>query len=152
MEDKPTYEDLIRKVEELEKETSEHRRLEGVYRSIVESTSDSIYTIDEDCRYFFMNNHHLSRLGLQREQIIGKRYGDFHFPEKDRDFTDAAMKVFSNGVSIQQEHRSNRDNRYFLRTFSPVMEHGSYGKIVSVVVVSKDITEQKMAEDAIREN
>lgn len=152
MEAKPTYEELIRTVEELEKKTSEYRRLEDVYRSVVESTSDSIYTIDEDCRYLFMNNHHLSRLGLQIEQVIDKRYGDFHSPEKDRDFTDAVKKVFSNSVSIQQEHRSNRDNRYFLRTFSPVREYDSYGKIVSVVVVSKDITEQKMAEDAIRES
>jgi diguanylate cyclase (GGDEF)-like protein/PAS domain S-box-containing protein len=152
MKNKLSYDELMIKLEELEKITSDHRRLEEVYRSVVESTSDSIYMVDKECRYLFMNNQHLSRLGLPAEQIIGKRYSEFHSPEQDKVFAEAVDKVFSTGKSIQHEHRSERDKRYFLRTFSPVEDRGPNGEITCIVIISTDITEHKLAEEAIRES
>ena len=152
MKNKLSYDELMLKLEELEKITSDHRRLEEVYRSVVESTSDSIYMVDKECRYLFMNNQHLSRLGLPAEQIIGKRYSEFHSPEQDKVFAEAVNKVFSTGESIQHEHRSERDKRYFLRTFSPVKDRGPNGEITCVVVISTDITERRLDEEAIRES
>ncbi|MEN6319504.1 MAG: diguanylate cyclase [Syntrophaceae bacterium] len=152
MAEKPTYEDLILKIRDLEKKASLYRHLEDVYRSVVESTSDSIYMVDKECRYLFMNNHRLSRLGMSIEQVIGKRYGDFHSPEEDREFTKAVEKVFYTGTSVQQEHRSERDKRYFLRTFSPVQGNSFCEKKSGVVVVSKDITRNKLAEETLRQS
>ena len=152
MEGKSTYEQLMLKVKALEKQASLHRYLEDVYRSVVESTSDSIYMVDKECRYLFMNNYHLSRLGLTIEQVIGKRYGDFHSPEDEREFADAVKKVFSTAESAQQEHRSERDNRYFLRTISPAKGNSSHDITSSVVVVSKDITGHKLLEESIRQS
>jgi PAS domain-containing protein len=40
---------------------------EEKYRSLVESTEDSIYVVDRNCRYMFMNSNHLSRLGISGE-------------------------------------------------------------------------------------
>ncbi len=152
MKNKLSYDELMLKLKELEKITSDHRRLEEVYRSVVESTSDSIYMVDKECRYLFMNNQHLSRLGLPAEQIIGKRYSEFHSPEQDKVFAEAVNKVFSTGESIQHEHRSERDKRYFLRTFSPVKDRGPNGEITRVVIISTDITERRLDEEAIRES
>ncbi|MCL0097374.1 PAS domain S-box protein, partial [Dehalococcoidia bacterium] len=50
------------------------RESEEKYRSLVESTEDSIYLVDRDCRYLFVNNTHLSRIGLSMEEIRGRRY------------------------------------------------------------------------------
>ncbi|MGC9977246.1 MAG: diguanylate cyclase [Syntrophales bacterium] len=152
MMNKLPYDELMLKLKELEKITSDTRRLEDVYRSVVESTSDSIYMVDKECRYLFMNNHHLLRLGLPAERIIGKPYSEFHSPEQDKVFAEAINKVFSTGTSIQQEHRSQRDNRYFLRTFSPVRDRGPNGEITCIVIISTDITEHKMAEEKIKES
>jgi diguanylate cyclase (GGDEF)-like protein/PAS domain S-box-containing protein len=152
MKNKPSYDELMFKLKELEKINSDHRRLEEVYRSVVESTSDSIYMVDRDCRYLFMNNQHLSRLGLPAKQIIGKRYSEFHTPEQDKVFAETVSKVFSTGKSIQHEHRSERDKRYFLRTFSPVKEGNPNGETTCVAIISTDITEHKLAEEAIRES
>jgi len=152
MAEKPTYEDLILKIRDLEKRVSLYRRLEDVYRSVVESTSDSIYMVDKECRYLFMNNHQLSRLGMSIEQVIGKRYGDFHSPEEDREFTKAVENVFSMGTSVQQEHRSERDKRYFLQTFSPVRGNNFCDETSGVVIVSKDITNNKLVEETLRQS
>lgn len=152
MKDKPTQSEPTPKIKKLREKASAQRYREDVYRSVVESTNDSIYLVDEDCRYLFINNRHLSRLGQQAEQIIGRTYGEYHSPEEEREFAETVKKVFSTGESIQQEHRTKRDDKYYFKTFSPVKEHGSHGKITSVVVVSKDITEHKLITEATRES
>jgi len=115
--------------------------------ALVESTSDSMYLVDENCRYLFINSRHLSRLGMSTADIIGRPYGDFHSPEDTKIFAEKVKQVFTTGKSVQHEHQSARDNRYFLRTFSPVKEVGPDGKITSLAVVSKDITEHRRAEE-----
>ena len=40
------------------------RKSEEKYSSLVESTEDSIYLLDREYRYLFINKKHLSRLGI----------------------------------------------------------------------------------------
>ena len=111
------------------------------YRSLVESTDDSVYLVDKDCQFLYVNQRYLSRLGLPLEEVYGKRYEDFHPPEASKEFCQKVKEVFESGSSVQYEHRSLRDGRYFLRTLSPVKD--TKGEVVAVTVISKDITELK---------
>lgn len=111
------------------------------YRSLVESTDDSVYLVNGECRFLYVNQRYLSRLGLSLEQVFGKKYEDFNPPEVSREFCQKVNEVFQSGSSVQYEHRSLRDGRYFLRTLSPVKD--SQGNVVAVTVVSKDITDLK---------
>jgi PAS domain-containing protein len=45
---------------------------EEKYRSLVDSIDDSIYLIDRQYRYFFMNEKHITRMGLLRHYISVK--------------------------------------------------------------------------------
>ena len=78
----------------------------------------------------------------------GKKYGDFHTQEVTNRFTEIVDEVFRTGKSVQLEHKSTRDDNYFLLTLSPVMESG--GEITAVTVVSKKITELKKMEEELR--
>lgn len=154
--------DLIKEIEELRKRISELERLkeeaisakaellmsEAKYRSLVESTDDSIYLIDRDYRYLFVNKKHLERLGVGEEEIIGKTFGEFHSPDETTVFTEKVRSVFETGNSLQHEHRSERDRRYFLRTLSPVKDQE--GNVIAVSVISKNITDIKRMEDEFR--
>lgn len=154
--------DLLREIEELRKRVAELERLreestlaktellksEAKYRSLVESTDDSIYLIDRDYRYLFINKRHLSRLGVKEEDIIGRTYGEFHSPQETRIFIEKVNSVLKTRDSIQHEHRSERDGRYFLRTLSPVKDHE--GNVIAVSVISKNITDIKRMEDEFR--
>ncbi len=124
------------------------QKSEARYRSLVESTEDSIYLVDRDFRYIYMNRQHLKRLGVTNEDIIGKQYSEFHNRAATLDFINKVQGVFDTGISTQHEHHSNRDGRYFLRTLSPVRDVN--GDIFAITVISKDITERKRMEDKLR--
>ena len=123
------------------------RKSEEKYRSLVESTEDSIYLVDREGTYLFMNKQHLSRLGSPADKVIGKTYGEFHSLDNTKEFVGKIEEVFETGEAIQHEHRSSRDDRYFLRTLSPVKD--ADGNTTSVTVISKDITERNRAEKAL---
>jgi PAS domain S-box-containing protein len=121
------------------------RKSEEEYRSLVESTEDSVYLVDRDCRYLFINGKHLSRIGMPKDQVICKTYGELHSKDETEEFAGIVEEVFDTGKSVQHEHRSRWDNRYALRTLSSVKD--SEGRTIAVTVVSKDISERKEAEE-----
>src|SRR5574340_607009 len=132
-------EDLEREISRRINTEEAFRKSEEKYSSLVESTEDSIYLLDRDCRYLFINKKHLSRLGISEDGYSGKCYGDFHAPEVAKGFAEIVDKVFRTGNSVQIEHASRRDDNHFLLTLSPVI--GSEGTISAVTVVSKKVTE-----------
>ncbi len=121
---------------------------EEKYRSLVESTDDSIYLVDRNYRYLYMNKKHMARMGFLEGEYIGYAYGEFHRDEETRPFTKDVDRVFETGESIRREYKSNRDNKYFAQTLSPV-KHAT-GGIVAVTVISKDITERKNMEEKLQ--
>jgi two-component system, cell cycle sensor histidine kinase and response regulator CckA len=148
--DKPAPEELEQKIKLLEKELLEYKRAEKAYRLMVESTADSLYMVDKDCRYLFINHRHLtSRINLSEDEVIGRRYGDFHTPEEAKVFVEKVDEVFTSGASVQHAHQSSRDGRHFLRTFSPVKSPEAPDCITAVLIVSKDITDIKRIEDSL---
>jgi PAS domain S-box-containing protein len=59
---------------------------EEKYRSLIESTDDSIYMIDREGTYLFVNRQVLARLSVTEANIIGKHYSDFHDAEDTMEF------------------------------------------------------------------
>lgn len=123
------------------------RHVDDMYRSLVEATSDSIYLVDENCRYLYVNPKHCSRIGLQPSELVGKNYLDFHSPEETKVFAADVAEAFNTGQSFQREYCSRRDRGEFLRTFSPVRTASGNGKTIAVSIISKNITEWKLAEN-----
>jgi len=123
------------------------RESEEKYRSLA-STADSMYLVDRDCRFLLVNERHLARFGLPAEQVRGRKHGEFHSVEDAVVFENHVKHVFETGESHQDEYRSARDGRYFVRTLSPVKDNN--GTTSSVTVVAKDITEHKLAEEENR--
>ncbi len=125
----------------------ELEKSEEKYRSLVEATEDSIFLVDRDSTYLFMNKNCLSRLGLADGAYAGRKYGEFHSPEATGDFIAKVDRAFLGGDSIRYEERSEKDGRYFLQTLSPVREPD--GRVRAVSVLSKDITDLKQMQELI---
>ncbi len=135
-------------LQELEKAKEALQANEEMYRSLVESTGDSIYVVGRDTRYLFMNKKHRERMGLSVDDYKGQDYGRFHFGDESADFRKQVDTVLQTGESRQYEHKSQRDQRNFIRTFSPIRNKD--GWITAVTVVSTDISRQKGLEESLR--
>ncbi|MBI4634089.1 MAG: sensor domain-containing diguanylate cyclase [Deltaproteobacteria bacterium] len=134
-----------------ESDSLKPERLIESYRSLVDSSSDSMYIVDRRCRYLFANRHHLERRGMTLEEIIGKTYWGFFMPAHNKEFTKKVKKVMATGKSIQFDHPAQTDpTRHILQTFSPIKDRN--GKITTVAIVSKDITTRRKMEEALRES
>jgi len=121
---------------------------ESRFRSLVDSTDDSIYLVDKDLNYLFMNRKHISRIGAD-EEYIGKPFGNFHSPEETELFSEKVKSAVEHKKSEQYEYKSLRDGRHFLQTYSPVIE--SNNETEAVTIVSKDISGRKIMEEELRE-
>lgn len=148
MNNKKDYTELIKELDECKLKVKKLKENEERILAMLDASSDSIYLIDRDYRYLFVNNELLSRLGLTCKQVLGKTFAELHSPY-DKEFIMMVDQVFKTVKSIKQEHMSKRLNKWFLRTINPV-KNCNEGKITEVVVVSKDITEIKRAEDALK--
>lgn len=124
-------------------------RSKDSFRSLVDSTDDSIYVVDSGCNYLFMNRKHLSRLGFPSEdQIIGRNYRDFHSAAETEDFQTSVDSVFRSGRSLQHEYQAERDKKFFIRTLSPVRDASN--SVTAVTAISKEITDRKQMEEQLR--
>lgn len=126
----------------------ELKESEEKYRSLVETTDDSIYIVDRECRYIYINKKHLLRLGISTDNYIGKAYAEYHSPEETGWFTGKIDEVFETGGAYRYEHTSKRDNNHFLLTLSPISS--AKGQIYAVSIISKNITEFKNMQDKLR--
>lgn len=136
------FEPMKSHLEELEFIKQTLQLSEAKYRSLVECTDDSIYLVNKNCEYLFMNTKHSARLGFSGDEYVGRQYGEFHSSEETEIFEKEVSKVFETAESLQHEHKSHRDSLYFFRTLSPIK--GSDGTVVGVSVISKNVTKLKL--------
>ncbi len=122
---------------------------EEKYRSLVESTDDSIYMVDKDCRHLSANSKFLSEHGVTETQIVGTNFSNFHSIEETKEFTKNVDKVFKFHRATQYEAYNEKLGKWALRTLSPIHEPDST-KIKAVSVVSMDITTRVQTEKKLK--
>jgi diguanylate cyclase (GGDEF)-like protein/PAS domain S-box-containing protein len=143
--DNAELKEMLKECKVLKQDGQERNNL---YCSIIDSTDDSIYLVDKDYQYIFVNKKHMSRMGLLNGQLIKRAYSEFHSKNESIIFSNKVDAVFLSGKPEQHEYKSERDGKYFLQTFSPMND--SDGNIIAVNVISKNITRLKEVEEKLR--
>ena len=122
---------------------------EEKYRSIVESTNDTVYMVDKNSRFLSANSKFLSEHSLTEEEIIGKNFFDFHSIEETKEFSNKVDKVFETSQATHYEAFDKNPGKWVMRTLSPIIEPDT-GKVKAVSVISMNITERVKAEDELK--
>lgn len=148
----PTYAELEQEIAKLTEKLHEQSGIENQYLNLADATGDSLYLVDINARYLFMNHNHAQRLNIPEAGIDGLSYKDLHSPEQSAQFEARVKTVYETGISIHDEHQSSQDGGYFLRTFSPLRDSADPKNIIAVTVVSRDITQLRKAEEALQKS
>jgi two-component system, cell cycle sensor histidine kinase and response regulator CckA len=130
-----------RRAQEEERRTSEMR-----FRAAVEGGFDAFVVLEaedgEDVRFRIVdvNTRAAALLGLEKEQLLGRRFDELGFAaERAEFFVERFRRVYESGVPLQEEYLTQRgDERWLEYQIVPLLE--------GVAVTARDITARRSAE------
>lgn len=157
MAEKPTYKELEKIIEELEQETVKRKELEEElrkYQFMIESAHDAIFFKDLGSRYISANDKTLEAFGLSREDVIGKNDYELMPNQKEakKNVYDDQI-VFKSGKPTEViKHMTGSDGKEYWFQAIKVPQFDNDGKIIGLVGIARDITDQKLAQSALTES
>ena len=154
--EKVSAEEKLKKLNEgleqkIQKRTKELNDSEAKFRLIIESANDLIAILDQDFKHEYINKHYESILGYSKEELIGTHPISIVHPDdikKAMKTTRIGIKKGKASVDLRYRHKNGHVLWFEMK--------GSYFKDVNGVykslVISRDITERKIAEQKLRES
>ncbi|MFP2904115.1 ATP-binding protein [Pyxidicoccus sp. 3LFB2] len=128
----------------------ELRRTSEIFRSILEGTTDAVYTKDLEGRYQMINPAGAKAVGYSVEAMIGRTDQDLFSPEVARANAANDREVFAFGrtVTYEDAQPGAEGPRVWLSTKGVLKD--PEGKVFGLFGISRDITQRKWAEEEAR--
>ena len=133
---------LAEKTEALEKS-------EEKYRSLIESTEDFIFTVDERGEFLSLNNFTANFFGRTPSQFLGKPLSVLFSEDIASQQLKLIGMVFKFGKSLRDEFliRMGEHQTWLSANFMPIKDEQE--KVISVLCIARDITENKKLESQL---
>jgi PAS domain S-box-containing protein len=128
-------------------------RERGLLQILAHSMPDLIYIKDEACRYVFNNASHLAFLGAKSAQEVrGKTVLDLFPGELAEKFYRDERAIIESGHALVNEEEETVDchGRRFWVSTTKVLIRDEHGTPVGLAGISRDITDRRLAEQALR--
>ncbi|MGQ9627821.1 MAG: PAS domain-containing protein [Anaerolineae bacterium] len=126
----------------------------NLLRTLIDNIPDYIYVKDAESRYVVSNAAHMRLLGATTpDEVIGKTVFDFFPQGLAAQYYADDQEVIRSGQPLPKLEEQSVDHagnmKWFLTSKVPLRD--SYGKIIGLVGIARDITERKRAEEAEKE-
>lgn len=158
MSDKLSYEELEQMVKVLEYETHKRQLAEqalqetsGELTAVIEAIPDAIYFKDTQGRHLVVNRACEEQLGLEKEKILGKTVEQLLPPNLAEQCRRSDKEAIEKGKAVRFEEilTNDKGEKIFFETIK-VSLFDDEGNVRGLVGVTRDITERRVAEEALR--
>jgi PAS domain S-box-containing protein len=135
------------RINDLNQQLDIFKENEAKYKTLLQNISDSVYIIDKKWNYILVNDTASDHTGIPKEQLLHSNVKDVFPGIEHSKFFELFQKVMTGRkpemTELEYTLRDGRTNWYEVRVY-PISE--------GILCISKDITGQKTAEDALKEN
>ncbi len=128
------------------------RRREEEYRLLVENQTDLVVKVDTEGRFLFVSPSYSRVFGRTQAELLGQRFMPL-VHEEDRASTVEAMEALyrpPHTAYVEQRAMTKDGWRWLAWADTAVLDDG--GQVVAIIGVGRDITEQRLAEEALKES
>jgi PAS domain S-box-containing protein len=146
---------VVQDITERKRTEESLKKSHAFIRQIIDTDPNFVFAKDRQGRFTLVNQAVAECYGTTVEELLGKTEADFnpnreevaHFREKDRDVFDSLKELFIREETITDASGSVR----WLQTVRrPLFDE--HGRATQVLGVATDITQRKLADDALRES
>ena len=156
---KPTYEDLEKRVQELEQTESECKRLlkqlnhsHDLIDYIISHARSSIAVHDRDLKYIYVSKRYIEEYKIKEPNLIGKHHYEV-FPDLPQKWRDVHQRSLAGEVLSAEEdpyHREDGSVDWTRWECRPWYE--SDGSIGGITIYTEVINDRKKVEEELRES
>jgi PAS domain S-box-containing protein len=128
----------------------------NVLQAILSASVDHIYIFDAAGRYQYVSDGAAAVMGMQPQDFVGKTWREFDFASDfvatmtQLDVQRAAVMSTGQPITTETEYVATDKVHYYEYIIAPL--HSQTQTITGVIAVSRDITDRKQTEQALRES
>lgn len=151
-----TFQDITeRKIAELERKQSQKALLdsESRYRMMADNSTDLICSHALDGSYLYLSPACKSLLGYEVEELIGKDVYQFFHPEDIPYIQENHQLMYAHQLDIETmtfRYRHKNGNYIWLESSCKLIKDNQTNEPVSILAVSRNISQRKKAEEHIK--
>jgi len=130
------------------------RQSEERYRTVLEEMEEGYYEVDTAGNFTFVNNAMSRMLGYSRDELIGMNYEVYISKEEVKAVFEAYNRVYRTGEKLKWFPMAEvrKDETRMLVEDSVLAMRNAKGEVVGFRGVSRDVTERKKAEEALKKS
>jgi diguanylate cyclase (GGDEF)-like protein/PAS domain S-box-containing protein len=128
------------------------RKQEKEYKTLVENTPDVIARFDRQYRHIYVNPIVEKEFGMPPAKLLGKTHRELIHSAEPADQSEQIIRqVFETGKEVVFESSipTPTGNKYYLSRGVP--EFAEDGSVISTLIIHRNITERKLAEEHVRQ-
>lgn len=149
------YEGTVQDITERKAAQDALAKERNMLRTVIDAWPDIVYVKDTQGRYLLSNRAHTENLGMNDpSEIVGRKPEDFFLPSRAARLSEEDLELMRTGKTVinREEVRiaGTNEQRWFLCAKIPLYD--SAGVVTGLVCLSRDLTEQKLAEQQLRQS
>ncbi|SIT93486.1 PAS domain S-box protein [Pontibacter indicus] len=135
--------------EEIARESMAH------FRSFLEKVNLIYYSLDVNGNIAYANDYFLTYVEYSREELIGQNFYDLLVPDSDREarFADFVRSMETRQLnSYYERDLITKSGQVKTVRWNCMFEYGPEGELVGLTSVGKDMTDKRIAMEALKDN